>query len=147
MFYDIIILGNKGNIYDHISKNGGIKLIYSKFKGLSKENKYHNRKITIDNITFDSKLEAKRYTELKLLEKQGLIKNLILQPSYELIPSFKKNNKTFRKTCYNADFSYYDVNLDKTIVEDTKGFKTDVYKIKKKLFEYHYPDFSIKEKI
>ena len=107
--------------------------------------KYHNTKTFINGIKFDSKLEAKRYTELKLLEKQGLIKDLTIQPSYELIPSFKKNNKTYRKTQYIADFSYYDVDLDKTIVEDTKGFKTDVYLLKKKLFEYNYPNLTIRE--
>lgn len=107
--------------------------------------KYHNTKTFINGIKFDSKLEAKRYTELKLLEKQGLIKDLTIQPSYELIPSFKKNNKTYRKTQYIADFSYYDIDLDKTIVEDTKGFKTDVYLLKKKLFEYNYPNLTIRE--
>ena len=59
------------------------------------KNKYHNTKTKVNDITFDSKLEAKRYTELKLLEKNGLIKDLKLQPVYELIPSFKKDNKTF----------------------------------------------------
>lgn len=107
--------------------------------------KYHNTKTFINGIKFDSKLEARRYTELKLLEKQGLIKDLTLQPAYDLIPSFKKNNKTYRKTQYIADFSYYDVDLDKTIVEDTKGFKTDVYLLKKKLFEYNYPNLTIRE--
>ena len=56
--------------------------------------KYKNKKTTIDGLIFASKLEAKRYTELKLLEKQGIITNLKLQPSYDIIPSFKKNNKT-----------------------------------------------------
>ena len=93
--------------------------------------KYHNKKIIVDNITFDSKLEAQRYTELKLLQRNGLIKDLKLQPSYELIPTFKKNKKTYRKACYIADFSYYDNELNKVIVEDTKGFKTDVYLLKK----------------
>lgn len=107
--------------------------------------KYHNKKVKINSITFDSKLEAQRYTELKLLEKNGYIKDLVLQPSYELIPTFKKNNKTYRKACYIADFSYYDNELGKTIVEDTKGFKTDVYLLKKKMFEYAYKDLTIKE--
>ena len=107
--------------------------------------KYHNKKIVIDNITFDSKLEAQRYTELKLLQRNGLIKNLQLQPSYELIPTFKKGKRTYRKACYIADFSYYDNELGKTIIEDTKGFKTDVYLLKKKLFEYIYKDLTIRE--
>ena len=115
------------------------------FRYRLKRNKYHNKKVVIDNITFDSKLEATRYQELKLLEKKGIIKDLVLQPSYDLIPSFKKGNKTYRKTTYRADFSYYDNELNKTIIEDTKGFKTDVYILKKKLFEYQNKDLTIRE--
>ena len=112
---------------------------------INKPSKYHNKKVKIDNITFDSKLEATRYTELKLLERNGIIKDLQLQPSYELIPTFKKDNKTYKKTSYKADFSYFDNELGKTIIEDTKGFKTDVYTLKKKLFEYQYKDLTIRE--
>ena len=107
--------------------------------------KYKNKKTTIDGLIFASKLEAKRYTELKLLEKQGIITNLKLQPSYDIIPSFKKNNKTYRKSTYKADFSYYDNETNKEVVEDTKGFKTPVYMLKKKLFEYQYPNLTITE--
>ncbi len=107
--------------------------------------KYKNKKTTIDGLIFASKLEAKRYTELKLLEKQGIITNLKLQPSYDIIPSFKKNNKTYRKSTYKADFSYYDNETNREVVEDTKGFKTPVYMLKKKLFEYQYPNLTITE--
>lgn len=110
-----------------------------------KTSKYHNKKVNINGVVLASKLEAKRYTELKLLEKNGLIKDLVLQPSYELIPTFKKDSKTYRKACYVADFSYYDNELGKTIVEDTKGFKTPVYELKRKMFEYKYKDLTIKE--
>ena len=95
-------------------------------KAFKRYNKYHNKRTIIDNKVFASKLEGNRYKELKLLEKQGLIKDLQLQPSYTLIPSFKKNNKTYRKISYIADFSYYDNELKKVIVEDTKGVLTDV---------------------
>lgn len=108
-------------------------------------NKYGNKKTIVDGISFDSRLEAKRYRELKLLERAGIIKDLQLQPAFELIPSFKKNNKTYRKIEYKADFSYFDNELGKVIVEDTKGFKTEVYKLKRKLFEYKYKDLEIKE--
>ena len=107
--------------------------------------KYHNKKIVIDNIKFDSKKEGNRYKQLKLLEKAGLIKDLELQPAFLLQPNFKKNGKTNRKIEYIADFKYYDIEAKKWIVEDTKGFKTDVYKLKKKLFEYKYKDLEIKE--
>ena len=107
--------------------------------------KYHNQKETIDGITFDSKKEAKRYQQLKLLEKAGLIKHLELQKKFPLQAGFKKNGKTYREISYVADFFYYDNQLHKFIVEDTKGFRTDVYKIKKKLFEHKYIDFEITE--
>ena len=108
-------------------------------------NKYRNKKIIIDGKELDSKLEGKRYRELKLLERAGVIKDLQLQPAFELLPSFKKNGKTYQKIKYIADFSYFDNELGKVIVEDTKGFKTEVYKLKKKLFEYIYKDLEIKE--
>ena len=54
-------------------------------------NKYGNKKTVVDGITFDSRKEAKRYQELKLLEKAGEIKDLRRQVKYELIPSQKIN--------------------------------------------------------
>lgn len=105
--------------------------------------KYGNRKTVIDGIKFDSKLEADRYCELKLLLRAGKITDLKLQPSFELIPSFRKNGVTYRGIYYKADFSY---KLNgKTIIEDTKGYRTDVFIIKKKLFEYRYPELHIIE--
>ena len=108
-------------------------------------NKYSNKKVILDNIKFDSKAERDRYSLLKLFEKQGLIKELELQKEFELQPSFKKNGKMYRKITYKADFYYFDNHLGKYIVEDVKGFKTDVYKLKKKMFEYTYPDLELEE--
>ena len=108
-------------------------------------NKYRNKKTTINGITFDSRLEGKRYKELKLLERANLIEELTLQPSFELQPSFKKNGKTIRAITYKADFSYIDKEKNCLIVEDTKGMKTMDYLIKKKLFEYKFPDLTIRE--
>ena len=107
--------------------------------------KYHNQKTEVDGILFDSKLEAKRYSELKLLERAGEISCLQLQPDFELIPAFKKNGKAYRKTAYIADFMYFDKREQRFIVEDTKGFKTEIYKLKRKLFEFQYPHLSIRE--
>lgn len=108
-------------------------------------NKYGNKKVIVDGIEFDSKLEAKRYIELKLLQRAKEIKDLHMQVTFELQPSYKKNNKVIRAINYVADFVYYDVKKGKTIVEDTKGYKTEIYKLKKKIFEYKYPDLEIKE--
>ena len=106
--------------------------------------KYGNKKTVIDGYTFDSKLEAKRFGELKLFLKQGTISNLVLQKEFELQPSFKSNGKTERAIKYICDF-YYTDKQGKEYVEDAKGFKTDVYAIKRKLFLFKYPHISFKE--
>ena len=100
--------------------------------------KYHNKKVKYDGYTFDSIREKNYYIKLKLLEKSGKIKELELQKEYELQPSFKLNNKTSRKITYKADFTYKTTEDDKLHVVDVKGFRTDVYRLKKKLFEYKY---------
>ena len=110
--------------------------------------KYHNKKVVIDGIKFDSKKESLRYQQLKLLEQEGLIKNLELQKEFPLQPSFKKNGKTYRKISYIADFYYYDNHLKHYVVEDvkaSKSFQTDVYKMKKKMFEYKYRSLELTE--
>lgn len=108
--------------------------------------KYHNTKTVADGIKFDSKLEAERYAQLKILERAGVIRELELQPSFELLPSFKKNGKTWRKTVYKADFRYILAEGDRIIIEDVKGSTaviTDVFRLKQKLFEYKNPDYTI----
>lgn len=107
--------------------------------------KYSNKKVIVNGITFDSKLESRKYIELKQLEKAGYIKDLKLQVRFELQEKYVKNGKTVRAINYIADFVYFDIKKGKKIVVDTKGFRTDVYKIKKKIFEYKYPDLEIIE--
>lgn len=91
-------------------------------------NKFKAKITTIDGIKFDSKKEASRYCELKILERAGQIQDLQMQVKYELIP--KQDGE--RACTYIADFVYADEN-GQTIVEDTKGFKTKDYIIKRKL--------------
>ncbi|MGI6579919.1 MAG: DUF1064 domain-containing protein [Saccharofermentanales bacterium] len=110
-----------------------------------RRHKYNAKKTVIDEITFDSKAEAKRYAELKLLERAGEIKHLKLQPRYLLQESYKKNGKTIRKIEYVADFEYVDMRSKIVVIEDVKGVRTPVYKLKKKIFEYKYPNFEITE--
>lgn len=105
-------------------------------------NKYGNKKVIVDGIKFDSIRESARYKELKLLEKAGEIKNLVLQPHFLLLNSFKKNGKTYRKTEYIADFMYWE--KGQVVVEDVKGKETEVFKLKHKLFEYSYPYYELK---
>lgn len=100
--------------------------------------KYFSKKVVIDGIKFDSKKEGQFYQKLKLLEKAGKIKDLELQKEYELQPSFKINNKTRRKATYRADFTYVTTEDNKIHVVDVKGFRTEVYRLKKKMFEYRY---------
>ena len=109
-------------------------------------NKYRAVKTEVDGITFDSKAEAKRYVELKLLEKQGLIQNLELQPKFDCVV-----NDT--KVCtYRADFRYLDPSKEGshgqagcTVVEDVKGYRTAVYKLKKRLVEALFRGVKIME--
>lgn len=101
-------------------------------------NKYHNKKIAYDGHKFDSKKEANYYNQLKLLQRAGLIRDLELQKTFILQPSFKLNNKTRRQITYIADFTYVSTEDNKIHVIDVKGFKTDVYNVKKKMFEYKY---------
>ena len=97
-------------------------------------NKYGNRKVEVDGILFDSKKEARRYNHLRLLESSGEIKELVLQPKFLLQDNFIYKGKTYRKIEYIADFSYIRVNDDMLVIEDVKGLKTDVFKIKQKIF-------------
>lgn len=83
--------------------------------------------------------------ELALLLKAGAIEELKLQPKFELLKSFKKNGKTHRAITYIADFSYIDKDTGKIVIEDCKGIKTEVYKLKKKMFEFFYPGLEITE--
>lgn len=100
--------------------------------------KYHSNKMVVDRIIFDSKKEAMYYVYLKTLLKQGKIKDLELQKEYILQDKFKINGKTQRKISYKADFTYFSLEDNKLHVVDVKGFKTEIYKLKKKLFEYKY---------
>lgn len=96
--------------------------------------KYRNQKIVIEGIKFDSKKEGNRYLELKLLLKAKKISNLRLQVPYILIDKSKYGGKI----TYKADFVYYDNDIKKEVVEDVKGYKTDVYKLKKRLLAERY---------
>jgi len=99
-------------------------------------NKLRAVKTTIDDIVFDSKSEAKRYSELKILERSGVISNLELQKRYELIPKQKLSNGSCERAChYIADF-VYQMN-GQSICEDSKsGVKTKDYIIKRKLMKF-----------
>lgn len=94
--------------------------------------KYGAIKTEFDGYVFDSRKEAARYQELKLLEMAGEIGYLKLQPAYPCIVNGVK-------ICdYYADFEYITTADLKRHTEDVKGYKTDVYRLKKKLVEAIY---------
>ena len=107
-------------------------------------NKYGNKKVTIGDETFDSSKEYRRFCELKLLQRAGKIKDLQRQVKFVLIPTqrepdeagvrggLKKGKVIEKETAYIADFVYVN-DKGETVVEDTKGFKTKDYIIKRKL--------------
>lgn len=102
--------------------------------------KYSNKKVILDGISFDSKREAVRWTELRLMEKAHEISNLERQVEFVLLPPQtdpETGKHAERAVKYVADFVYNDKD-GKMIVEDTKGFKTKDYIIKRKLMLYHY---------
>ena len=101
-----------------------------------KYNKLRNIKTQIDGITFDSKLEAKRYCELKLLVKACEISDLKLQHPFPLVESCILNGRKKPGIKYLADFVY--TKNGEKIVEDTKSSfikKDPVYRIKKHLMK------------
>lgn len=105
-------------------------------------NKYNAKKTEVDGIVFDSKREAARYGELKMLqdsyEYTERITGLKLQPEFVLQESFKDSQgKTHRAIKYRADFQY--TQNGHTIVEDVKGKETPVFKLKAKMFIKRYP--------
>lgn len=94
--------------------------------------KYRNTKVSVDGILFDSAKEARRYTELKLLQRGGYISDLRLQVPFVLIPSQRKDGKLIERKCsYIADFVYTE--NGEQVVEDVKGVRTEVYRLKRKL--------------
>ena len=99
--------------------------------------KYGAKKTMVDGIQFDSRKESRRYAELKLLQKAGEISNLELQKKFLLIPSQKIGGRVVERECsYVADFVYTDTKTGNIVVEDTKGFRTKDYIIKRKLMRY-----------
>ena len=117
------------------------------------ENKYNSQKVVVDGIKFDSKKEARRFCELRILEKAGEISDLKCQVRYELIPEqrewtneiyksgknkgkFKPGKVLERKVEYIADFVY--MQNGEIVVEDTKGVKTKDYIIKRKLMLWRH---------
>lgn len=112
------------------------------------QGKYGNKKTVVDGITFDSQKEAKRYKELSLMERAGMISDLQRQVKYVLIPpqrepdtigkkgGIHKGKLIEREVSYVADFVYQE--NGQTVVEDTKGFRTKDYLLKRKMMLFFH---------
>lgn len=100
---------------------------------------------TYDGIVFASRAEMKRYCELRMMERAGLIKDLELQPVYILLSPFMYRGRKIQGITYRADFRYLDTRINRNIVEDVKGHITDIYCLKKKLLLAKYPDINFVE--
>ena len=101
-----------------------------------KPHKYRAKPTIVDGIRFASKKEANRYCELQLLQKSGNISRLVLQQSFPLKVISPWNLEEIIIGKYKADFAYIENN--KLVVEDVKGYLTQIYRWKKKHFEAQY---------
>jgi len=108
-------------------------------------NKYRNTKTVIDNITFDSALEGRRYSFLKMMEKASKISELKLQPSFLIQEGFVFQGKKIRPIIYIADFQYIYNGILR--IEDTKSkvTQTAIYLLKKKMLQFNYRDINFYE--
>lgn len=114
------------------------------------QSKYKAQKTEYNGVIYDSKKEAQRASELSVMEKLGIISHVQRQVKFVLVPAqrepdivgakggIKKGKVIERELSYIADFVYIDEQSGQTIVEDTKGFRTPEYKIKRKLMLYFH---------
>lgn len=100
-------------------------------------NKYGARRVEVDGIVFASAKEARRYSELRLLERAGEITDLQVQPEFELAPPVVLNGRRKPALRYRGDFGYWEKDGAKLVwvVEDVKSCATitAVYRAKKHL--------------
>jgi Protein of unknown function (DUF1064) len=101
--------------------------------------RYGSKKRKVDGVTFDSMMEADFYI---LLKDSDDVVAFEIQPRFLLQEAFRKGGKAVRKIEYVADFKvlYKDKKFE---VIDVKGMQTDVFKIKKKMFDHRYRDIEL----
>lgn len=105
----------------------------------AKRSKYRNVRCEVNGEKFDSKAEARRWQELKLLEKAGKVDALQRQVRFQLdAPGPKYVGTCERVGHYVADFDYWDLERDCRVTEDVKGMITDLSKWKLKHFAAQY---------
>lgn len=109
--------------------------------------KYRSRKTVVNGISFASKLEAERYQQLRMLQRSGDIRDLVLQPEFQIFRGYvdPETGTKVKSRYYVADFQYVDVEAHKVIVEDTKGIETDVFRLKWDYVRSEYPQFEFRK--
>lgn len=109
---------------------------------MRRRSKFGNIPTTVNGVKLDSKAEARRYQELLLLQKAGAISGLMVHPEFILQPEFTIRGKKYRPIIYEGDFEYTERSV---VVEDVKAIQTAEFKLKAKMFRYHFPhiDFRI----
>lgn len=107
------------------------------------KSKYNARRVTVDGFRFDSEAEARRYGELKLLQAGGVITGLVIHPRFELQAAFEdRAGQRWAPVVYVADFAYTENGAP--VVEDVKGFETEAWKLKRRLFLARYPEHALR---
>lgn len=117
----------------------------SEFAQAKKRNKYGAKKIKVDGIVFDSLLEAQYYKELKLQKRVGIIESFEMQVPFTLLGGFEVGNRKVQAIKYIADFIVTMKSGDVKVI-DVKGLETEVFKIKRKLYEAQYGELTIVKK-
>jgi hypothetical protein len=130
---------NKNPHFAQIKRADGLE--YYEQQQDKMKSKYRNNRVVVDGILFDSQKEADYYRELKLMLRTGIIKGFCRQPEFLL----QEGNDEVRPIKYRADFIVFYAS-DRAEVIDTKGYLTDVYKIKKKMFKKRFPNLELIER-
>lgn len=115
-----------------------------------KKNKYGAIKTEVGGLVFDSKKESMEWARLSALQRAGKIRDLERQKRFILQDGFVNNKgERIRPICYVSDFSFYDVEQDSLVAMDTKSkaTRTPVYLLKKKMFEYKFPQYIFVESL
>lgn len=108
--------------------------------------KYHNRRVSLEGLTFDSQAEASRYRELLILEQAGEIIGLRVHPRIELVPAFvDRYCHKQRAIVYVGDFGYWEPGKEDTlVVEDVKGVETEGFRLKRRLVLWRRRDIDLR---
>ena len=101
--------------------------------------KLKSKKTLFNGILFDSQMEKQAYEHLLEQQKQGIIKEIILQPSMEIIPAYTKYGRKIRKAIYTPDFLVYYADGSHKYIE-VKGFSKPDADLRRKLWDSKYPD-------